>query len=227
MVTVMKGASAVRYGTAAIAYLLAMVLFPLGATIAVQPALAQNAYPQPNFPTSAVESLRPGDVVRLRIWREPDLSGDFPVSESGIVVFPRLGPVSVIDESAISLQTRLVAAYSEFLNHASIDVILLRRVQVLGAVRNPGLYQVDPTMTMSDVVALAGGATPKGNPQRVTLIREGRKLSGFVTYQTPIGASPVRSGDQIVVPERNWLAQNPGVAVGAVSAVIAFFRLIH
>jgi protein involved in polysaccharide export with SLBB domain len=155
------------------------------------------------------------------------MSGDFPVSEGGIVVFPRLGPVMVVDESAVSLQTRLVAAYGEYLNHSSIDVVLLRRVQVLGAVRNPGLYHVDPSMTMSDVVALAGGATPRGHSQRVTLIREGRKLPGSVTYQTPVGGSPVRSGDQIVVPERNWLAQNPGVVVGAVSAVVAFFRLIR
>ena len=36
------------------------------------------------------EALRPGDVVRLRIWREPDLSGDFPVNESSQVVWAYL-----------------------------------------------------------------------------------------------------------------------------------------
>src|SRR5690606_5029284 len=166
-------------------------------------------------------ALQPGDVVRLRIWMEPDLSGEFPVDNRGVVVLPRIGPVTVTSESAESLRDRLTAAYGEFLNHTSIDVVFLRRVQVLGAVRSPGLYQVDPTMNVSDVLALAGGATNQGKMDEVHLIRNGQRVANLSPL-TRVGASAIRSGDQLVVPEKNWIVRNPGIVIGAVSAVLGF-----
>jgi protein involved in polysaccharide export with SLBB domain len=170
----------------------------------------------------ADSALQPGDVVRLRIWMEPDLSGEFAVDNRGVVVLPRVGPVTVTSESAESLRARLRAAYGEFLNHTSIDVSLLRRVQVLGAVRSPGLYQVDPTMNISDVLAMAGGATNQGRIDQVELIRNGQKVASNLSPFTRVGASPIRSGDQLVVPEKSWIARNPGMVVGAVSAALSF-----
>ena len=177
------------------------------------PAVAMSA--------TTADALRPGDVVRLRIWREPDLSGDFPVDESGVVVFPKIGPRSVTAESPASLRDTIVAAYSKFLNHNSIDVTLLRRIQVLGAVRQPGVYPVDPTMTISDVLAVAGGATPEGDPNRLELIRGGKRVEGKIPRQSLIGESRVRSGDQIFVPERSWLRRNSGYLAAAVFTAVA------
>lgn len=174
---------------------------------------------------SGGDPLRPGDLVRLRIWREPDMSGDFAVDESGMVVLPRVGPVRVAGEAPVQLRARLVAAYEAFLQHSSIEVKLLRRVQVLGAVRNPGLYPVDATMTVADALALAGGTTPQGHPQRVELIRGGKRVPVEITAQTPISASSIRSGDQLFVPERSWISRNTGLLAagitGGVSLIIA------
>lgn len=174
------------------------------------------------------DPLRPGDVVRLRIWREPDLSGEFSVDDMGMVVLPRIGPVKVGGETPEQVEARLVRAYSEFLQHSSIEVRMLRRVQVLGAVRNPGLYPVDATMTVADALALAGGATPQGHPQRVHLIRGGRRLDVQIDAGTRIAGSSIQSGDQLFVPERSWISRNAGV-VGAgltagVSLILAFVR---
>src|ERR1700734_1429358 len=94
--------------------------------------------------------LLPGDIVRLRIWREPDLSGDFPVDERGTVVFPKIGPTPVLQMTTDSLKRLLVTTYSQYLRDPAIEVTFLRRVTILGAVKNPGLYPVDPTMTVSD-----------------------------------------------------------------------------
>jgi protein involved in polysaccharide export with SLBB domain len=116
----------------------------------------------------------------------------------------------------------LTAAYGEFLNHSSIDVSLLRRVQVLGAVRSPGLYQVDPTLNISDVLAMAGGATNQGNIDRVELIRNGQRVVSNLSPLTRVGASPIRSGDQLVVPEKSWISRNPGMIIGAISAALSF-----
>jgi len=166
-------------------------------------------------------ALHPGDIVRLRIWREPDLSGDFPVDQSGIVTFPKLGPIRVADESTASLQMKLVNGYQEFLRNPSIEVILLRRVNVLGAVRNPGLYPVDATMTIADAVALAGGATPDGNRRKIELLRDGKRLDVPLTDAARIADLPIRSGDQLFIPERSWFARNPGLIATAVSAGVS------
>jgi len=89
-------------------------------------------------------------------------------------------------------------------------------------VRSPGLYQVDPTMNISDVLAMAGGATNQGNIDKVELIRNGQRLASNLSPFTRVGSSPIRSGDQLVVPEKNWLVRNPGIVIGAVSAALSF-----
>lgn len=170
-------------------------------------------------PSDSALALRPGDAVRLRIWREPDLSGDFPVNESGIVVLPKLGPRRVVAEHPDSLKAWVVRSYATVLRNPSIEVLLVRRVQVLGAVKNPGLYPVEPTMTVADAIALAGGTTPQGKSNKVELRRHGEKVRGELAGRLLIGDSPIRSGDQIYVPERSWISRNPGVLIGALGLV--------
>jgi polysaccharide export outer membrane protein len=157
-------------------------------------------------------------VIRLRIWREPDLSGDFPVDESGVVIFPKIGPTVVSTESPESLRAKLVRAYQEYLRNPSIDVTLLRRVNILGAVRNPGLYSVDATMTVADALALAGGTTPQGDPRKIELIRNGKRLVARVSRHMRIADAPIRSGDQLYVPERGWVSRNAVVVASAITA---------
>jgi polysaccharide export outer membrane protein len=165
--------------------------------------------------------LRPGDLVRLRIWREPDLSGDFPVDETGRVVFPKIGVLQVLHESPQSLKSRLLGAYQVYLRNPSVDVVLLRRVNVLGAVRSPGLYQVDPTMLLADVIAAAGGATPQGLPDRAQLIRDGQMVTAALTRRTRVADLPIRSGDQLFIPERNWAARNSNVVAAAITSSVS------
>jgi protein involved in polysaccharide export with SLBB domain len=161
--------------------------------------------------------LRPGDLVRLKIWREPDLSGDFQVQESGEVVFPKIGLVQVTALSSGALKQKLLDSYSVYLQNPSIEITVLRRVQVLGAVRNPGLYPVDPTMAVADVLALAGGTTPQGNPKKIELKRGGERITASLSGGTRLADTPLRSGDQLFVPERGWMSRNPWIVAAAIS----------
>src|SRR5688572_26298118 len=68
---------------------------------------AQASAPQPE----AAELLRPGDVVQLRIWREQDLSGEFPVDQAGDVVFPKIGVQKVTEQTPEALRERLLEQY--------------------------------------------------------------------------------------------------------------------
>ena len=163
-------------------------------------------------------TVRPGDVVRLRIWQEPDLSGDFTVHENGGVVLPKLGPVEAAGFTDQALRERVSAGFSEYLAHNSIDVVVLRRIQVLGAVRNPGLYPVDGTMSIADVLAVAGGTAADARPDRVQLLRGGRRLDVRLSGTERVGDTPIRSGDQVFVPQRGWADRNTGTVVSVLTA---------
>ena len=177
---------------------------------------------------STAQLIKPGDVIDLNIWREPEWSGQFQVDEAGIVVFPRVGEYAVLDETPESLRAKLLAAYRQYLRNPSMDVTVLRRVRIMGAIQNPGLYPVDPTITIADAIALAGGATPRGDPNKAYIIRNGEVLTTTLEQTTVIGDSPIQSGDQIFVPERRWITRNAGVVIGftgiVVSLIIAFAR---
>lgn len=167
---------------------------------------------------AAPVTAHPGDVLRLRIWREPDMSGDFPVDPEGIATLPRLGATRVIDIPRDSLQRMLVVEYAKFLRNPSVEVTLLQRVRVVGSVRTPGLYTADATMGLRDILALAGGPNPDGRTDKVRLDRDGTstwlQLDG-----TPVnGESRPRSGDQLFVPQRNWFARNTPI-VAAIASV--------
>ncbi len=186
----------------------------------VQIVLASSVRGQePPVAVEAAADLQPGDMVRLKIWREPDLSGDYLVDENGEVVFPKIGPVQVTRISADSLEALLVTTYSAFLRDPSVEVTPLLRVTVVGAVRNPGLYQVDRTMTILDVLALAGGVSSDGNRNKVELLRQGQELSVELSPQSQLMDSRIRSGDQLRVPERGWLARNTVLVAAALTSV--------
>lgn len=198
-------------------------LLALLALVLALPANAQSPEDAADRRAWANRPLRPGDIVRLKIWREPEMSGDFPVDENGVIVLPRVGRLQVVDESAGLIENKIIRAFDRFLQEPVIDVTLLRRIQVLGAVRTPGLHPVDATMTVSDVLALAGGATTQGEPDQIQLIRNGERIAARLSTNTRIADSPLQSGDQIFVPERNWFSRNSGViAAGLTSLLIAF-----
>jgi len=189
-------------------------------TVWTPPASAQNTKAD-----SSASYMRVGDVVRLAIWREPDLSGDFSVPEDGVVVFPKIGPVKVTDVRTDELKSALLAEYHKYLRNPSIEITFLRRVNVLGAVKTPGLYPVDETMTIANVLALAGGTSPSGKPDEVQLFRDGKKMVARITQRTRVSDLPLRSGDQLFVPERSWTSRNmPLIATlisGGISVAIA------
>lgn len=164
-------------------------------------------------------ALRPGDRVQLRIWREPDLSGDFAVGEGGIVVFPKIGPLNVTSMSVDSLTKTLTTRYSMSLRNPAVEVTVLRRINVFGAVRTPGFLYADPTVTINGAVALAGGVTTDGDQQRIELLRAGQAIPISIGADRGLADSPVQSGDNIRVPERSWFSRNTALVASGITGV--------
>jgi protein involved in polysaccharide export with SLBB domain len=100
---------------------------------------------------------------------------------------------------------------------------MLRRINVLGAVQKPGLYSVDPTMTIADALAAAGGATQMGDQHKIELVRDGVRISERINSGTKIGETSLRSGDQIFVPERSFIVRNSALVATAVSVSASLF----
>jgi len=168
---------------------------------------------------TASVTLNPGDLIRVQIWREEDLSGEFLVDESGMVTLPLVGEKRVAGIPIRRLRTELLEAYRVHLRNASINITPLRRINVLGEVARPGLYPVDPTVSLAGVVALAGGATATGDIRKIRIVRDGTVLMERAGAAETLNALELRSGDQIFVDRRGWFDRNSTFVVSALLSI--------
>jgi polysaccharide export outer membrane protein len=206
-------------------FLVAAVL-AAGVSVASPPALSAEATVRLKAVHDSTAIVRPGDLIRLKIWREPEMSGDVAVDEAGVATLPRIGPLQVAGLQADSLRRALIRSYARFLRNPSVDITVLRRVTILGAVRTPNVYHVEPSMTVADALALAGGASPEGKQDQVELRRQGSTAPIKVSRGTRLADTPVRSGDELYVPQRSWLSRNAGVVVAGVGTATSILFLV-
>ncbi|MGI9038834.1 MAG: polysaccharide biosynthesis/export family protein [Gemmatimonadota bacterium] len=196
---------------------------PLAILACVLLGTACSSNPRPAGPAPGDTprlDLRAGDEVMVQVWREEDLSGNFIVDDRGIVTLPLLGEREVTGLAAPELRDRLLADYREYLQTPSVEVTVLRRLTILGGVNEPGLYPVDASVSLSEALGLAGGISPIGNSGDIRVIRDGRVIRQDLDQATLVGATDIRSGDQILVGEKGWLARNPGALVGSLIGAV-------
>lgn len=197
-----------------------LLVLMLVASAPVGAAAQQSASPTTDPQTPATtNSLLPGDVIRVAIWREEDLSGEFQVDEDGSVILPLLGRRQVVGISPDRLRETLTEEYGDYLVNTAVNVTLLRRVVVLGEVRVPGQYTVDATQSVADLIARAQGLTPDGNAEDIRLLRSGESFRTNLSGTQSIVEAGIRSGDQILVGKRSWLSRNFPSVVGVASII--------
>jgi polysaccharide export outer membrane protein len=152
--------------------------------------------------------LRPGDVIRITVFQHAEVSGDFPIDENWKLVLPMIGEMNVRSMTVPELRTHIRNEMAQLYSRQFITVVPLFRVAVLGEVHRPNLYSVDPTMTIYDVLALAGGTTRDAKVEEMKLIRTGQLVPAPVDAAALAAATlrelGVRSGDQLIVPRRFW-----------------------
>jgi polysaccharide export outer membrane protein len=196
---------------------LAALAFISGSTACAQQSIGATAAGE--VQAGVKDALVPGDAIRLSSWREPQIAGVYTVDETGMVALPMIGPRKATQLPAQEFKRQLEAEYAKQLRNQEAQITTLRRVRVLGAVKNPGIYHVDATMNLADAIALAGGATHDGKLQSVRILRGGKEIRLDLMSQARL-EEYVRSGDQIMVPQRSWMARN-GVylAAATISAI--------
>jgi polysaccharide export outer membrane protein len=196
--------------------------------LAASSAVAQNTPPLPPADTvaRAALTLSPGDMVQVVIYREPELNGEFLVDQDGVVVLPLIGEQTVTGIPMRELRQQLVDRYRVHLRNPSINVIPLRRLSVLGEVQRPGMYNVDPTVSLAGAIALAGGATGAGSLQRIRIIRNGAVIHDRIGAGETLSGAGVRSNDEVYVDRRSWFERNSTFVVSTLISVTSIVTSI-
>ncbi|WP_369026002.1 polysaccharide biosynthesis/export family protein [Qipengyuania sp. RANM35] len=144
-----------------------------------------------------------GDKIRVSVFDEPTLTGEYDVGLDGGLSLPLLGTIPAQGKSAEQLAQAIAAALSEggYVNdpRVSVDVALHRPFFILGEVQAPGEYPYAGDLTVEQAIAKAGGYTPRAARSEVVL----RRASWPEPRRIKLGNSPllIGPGDTIRVEE--------------------------
>jgi len=158
--------------------------------------------PWPASAETAAYRLGTGDKVRVTVFNEKDLSGDFDVNDQGLVALPLIGQVKVGGLTLSQAQDLITQKYGKdyLVNpRVNVEVLNYRPFFILGEVKNPGSYPFVNEMTIVNAVALAGGYTPRANRNHIVIKRAANPGAG--EQEVPEDGA-VLPGDVIRVPER-------------------------
>ena len=145
--------------------------------------------------------LGPGDVLRVTVFGQGDISGEFEVGSTGDITLPLIGEIPVIDRTLRDVENAVIEKLRpDYLKNpqVSVEVINYRPFYIIGEVQNPGSYQYVGGMRVVNAIAIAGGFTYRASEDQLLISRaRGEGKQGSATQDTI-----VFPGDVIEVPER-------------------------
>lgn len=174
--------------------------------------------------------LQPGDHLRITVLSDDkNLSGEFEVAPDSTLKHPLYNQIKVAGVPVGMLRERIASFLRRYQREPQLEVEALFKVTVGGEVRSPAIYYLAPETTVADAIARAGGATDRGNLNKVSISRDGRKVA-LKLGETGSNRSieTIQSGDQVsVAPHRNVMTSiTPILGLGAsiLSAILIISR---
>ncbi|WP_417450174.1 polysaccharide biosynthesis/export family protein [Kordiimonas sp.] len=146
--------------------------------------------------------LGSGDKIRVIVYGEEDLSGEFELDGSGLVAMPLIGPVNIGGNDVAAAESLIGAKLADgyLVNpRVSIEVLNYRPFYILGEVKEPGSYPYVNGMTVLNAIALASGFTYRASEKKIIITR---KVDGREKKIDVKDTTLVMPGDIIRVPER-------------------------
>jgi protein involved in polysaccharide export with SLBB domain len=146
--------------------------------------------------------LGPSDRVRLRVYGEGDITGDYEVDTNGYISVPLAGRVKAAGLTTRQLERSVADALSRGVlkdPRVNIEIATYRPFFILGEVKKAGEYPYKSGLTVLDAVASAGGYTYRANEGKVVIRRAGSTIEETHSLNAPV---PVFPGDNIRIPER-------------------------
>jgi polysaccharide export outer membrane protein len=203
-----------------------LVLAVLGLTAAAIPALAQT--PAPTAPpvaappatapaAAAIEvpvgyTIGPDDVLNVMFWRDKEMSADVVVRPDGRITLPLVNDVVAVGLTPEQLRDRIKEEASKYVEDPSVTVIVRqinsRRVFITGMVGKPGAYPMTRTITVLQLISIAGGLHEYADAKNIMIMRkeEGQQVALKFNYNDVRKGKnlkqniELRSGDTVVVP---------------------------
>ena len=128
-------------------------------------------------PLGAGYKIAPLDTLTIKVFKMPDLSGDFEVDLTGQISMPLIGSVTATDYTTAQLDEQLTQQLgAKYLENPDVSVGIKsstsRNVTVDGAVNKAGGFPVNGPVTLMQAVAQAGGTTAEANIRRVAIFRQ-------------------------------------------------------
>jgi polysaccharide export outer membrane protein len=185
----------------------------IGVAVGPSAALAQSqaSVPPQSLPQSQQADamsptgdyvLGPNDRVRLKVYGEADISGEYEVDSNGNVSIPLAGHIRANGLTTRQLEHSIAAALAKGIvrdPRVNVEVASYRNFYILGEVKKGGEYPYRLGLTVMDAVATAGGFTYRANENKVYLRRSGSNVEQVYSLDSSV---PIYPGDNIRIPER-------------------------
>lgn len=167
-------------------------------------------------PTRLEYLIGPGDIIDIRQWKNPDVSGRVRVLPDGNIAVPLLGQVQAAGLTARQLRDKLAKGLEKYIAQnadmqtltVAVDEFQSYTISIVGEVSQPGHYQPGHYVTVLDAIALAHGLTPYGKGEKMFILRRVAAAQRKIPVSYPgltAGKHPemnlyLMRGDVLVVP---------------------------
>ncbi|HXK10296.1 MAG TPA: polysaccharide biosynthesis/export family protein [Vicinamibacteria bacterium] len=178
--------------------------------------LAAQAPPSDTAPAATEEvvsySVAPGDVLRISVWKEPELSTDVFVRLDGMITVPIVGDVKAAGKTTEQIATEVRTKLRAYLEVPQVTITVTQAVSarfyVIGEVTVSGAFPLTGRITVLQALALAGGFREFAKREKIVVIREHRGerkaiLFSFRDLEAGVNLEqniPVEAGDTLIVP---------------------------
>ncbi len=173
-----------------------LVLFSAGcATVVGEPV---DAYER------LVYRVSTGDRLRITVFDEPRLSGEFALDGSGAIAYPLLGTIVVTSKTTAEVRDQITQRLSaEFVRNprVSVEIVNYRPVYVVGEVVKSGEFDYVEGLTALALIAKAGGFTYRANKRVIYISRGEGEAEKAYAFDAKL---PIRPGDTIRIGERRF-----------------------
>jgi polysaccharide export outer membrane protein len=146
--------------------------------------------------------LQAGEKIRVNVYGEATLSGDYQIDPSGFVSLPLAGTVRAAGLTQNELEQELSKKFrSEYLKNPKVTVSIteFKPFYIIGEVEKPGAYPYTSGLNVLSAIAIAGGTTYRASKSTILIQHPGEP--GLREYPAT-AATPILSGDIIKVPQR-------------------------
>jgi protein involved in polysaccharide export with SLBB domain len=149
------------------------------------------------------EKLGPNDRVRITVFGQPTLTGEYTLDGNGVLAFPLIGNVPADGSTTSELQQKIAAklAPDYLVNpNVSAEIVTRRPFYVIGEIQKPGNYPYVSDITAVNAIAMAGGFTRRAKKNDF-YIRRLDKDGKAVRIEANAG-TVLQAGDTLEVRER-------------------------